>query len=90
MLLAPNWDLSSLEDDAFGWEGEGGMGEPEKVLGRGGGGGTDDVDTLFNKEEAEVVKLHKVEEAADDEDEAAEGIDPSISFLLVVNGSTGL
>lgn len=91
MLVAPNWDLSSLEGKGlllFGWGDEGGMGEPVLVFGRGGG-----VADPFNKEDAEVAKLHKVEEAADDEDvddeeETLGGIDPS--FLRAVNGSTGL
>ena len=84
------------------WEGEeGGMGEPVKVFGSGGGVRTaaadDVVDTLFNKEVAEEAKLHKVEEAVDeeevdkddgdDEKEVLDGIHPS---LRVVNGSTGL
>ena len=84
------------------WEGEeGGMGEPVKVFGSGGGVGTtaaddDDVDTLFNKEVAEEAKLHKVEavdeeevdkDDGDDEKEVLDGIHPS---LRVVNGSTGL
>ena len=76
------------------------MGEPVNVFGSGGGVGTaaaDDVDTLFNKEVAEEAKLHKVEEAVDDEEvdkddgddekEVLDGIHPS---LRVVNGSTGL
>jgi hypothetical protein len=96
VLVAPNWDLSSLEDGRglFDWEGEGGMGEPVKVFGRGGGGGDTTDDTPFNKEVAEVAKLHNDEEAADGEDEDDDdegevlgGIDPS---LRVVNGSTGL
>ena len=84
------------------WEGEeGGMGEPVNVFGSGGGVGTTAaadvvVDTLFNKEVAEEAKLHKVEEAVDeevdkddgdDEKEVLDGIHPS---LRVVNGSTGL
>jgi hypothetical protein len=39
---------------------------------------------LFNKEDTEVAKLHKVEEIADDEDDeddALGGIDPSLSSL---------
>jgi len=87
------------------WEGEeGGMGEPVYVFGRGGGGGggDDDVavvvddDTLFNKEVAEEAKLHKVEEAVDeeakDDEEEKEVLDGIIdpSLLKVVNGSTGL
>ena len=69
------------------------MGEPVKVFGKGGGGGVVVDDTLFNREEADVAILHRVEEAADDvadEEEALDAIDPSLSFLRVVNGSTGL
>ena len=92
MLVAPNWDLSGLEGKGlFDWVGEGGIGEPVKVFGRGGAGGADD-DTLLNKEDAELAKLHKVEEAAvaeddDEEEEVLGGIEPS---LRVVSGSTGL
>ena len=88
MLVAPNWDLSSLLE-VVDWEDEGGMGEPVLVFGI-GGGGVDE--TLFSKEVAEVAKLHKVEDAADEDDdedgeEVLGGIDLSLS---VVNGSTGL
>lgn len=70
------------------------MGDPEWVLGRGGGGSEVD-DALFSKEDAEVAKLHKVEEFADDEEddedkEVLTDIGPFSSFLSIDKGSTGL
>ena len=42
---------------------------------------------LFNKEDAEAEEIADDE---DDEDDAFGGIDPSLSSLTIVNGSTGL
>lgn len=62
------------------------MGDPEYVLGSGGGGseGVDD-DTLLIKEDAEVAKLHIVEEPAVDGEDEDDGLGTSL-----VRGSTGL
>ena len=88
--------MSSLQvdSDAEGDEGEIGIGDPECVFGSGGGDGgsaEDVVDghiVLFNKEGAEVAKLHNVG-GVDEEDEGDDGL-PSSCFLGMSNGSTGL